>query len=891
MTPAAFAGTALPERMDAARVDALFSVAPTVHVTSLAAGALTVAILWEPTRAGSLLGWLAVLAAVTAARVALHRAYRRAPARVAPARWEAAFVLGAFAAGATWATPPIVFFPEGDPLAQMALLVVVVASVVGAAGVYAASTGAFLGYAALPLLAVLGQLALQPGGTYRLLALLTLLFAAAMLRVHRDMRRAVLAHLAARVENEALLARVAASEARLREAIENHPEGIAVFDADDRLLVCNETYAAVYGGGKSPAQLVGTPYRDIAANAWRAEEVPPAYEGRFDDWLAERLARRALGAGAVRHYRTRDGRTLQGRFVRSAGGGIVSVFTDVTELVRAQQAYERVLAEENLVLDTLPVGVAFLSDRTIVRCNRRLEQMLGYEAGELAGASSRRLYPDEQAWRRAGAGYARLRGGALLEAEVELARKDGARLWCRLVTRALDPERPERSAIVAFTDVSQARAAAEALAAREAMYRNLVETSNDLIWSMDTAGRWTYVNPGAVRRIYRCRAEDLLGRDFRELTVEPLRARDWTVFQRVFAGEAVFDHETRHVRRDGTRVDLAFNAVPLRDAAGAIVGATGTAHDVTREKQAQAALHESVEKLRLAVEVAGLVYWEWDRDRDRLHWGSEPLVPGGQDGGRAARWSDYCALVHPDDRARFLEQVASAWQGTQTCAAEYRVVGRDGRVRWIATRGKAIADAAGRPRRMIGVSQDVTERKREEERARYLAYHDTLTGLPNRRLLEDRLRQALYVAERRGEAVAVMMLDLDRFKQVNDSLGHRAGDAVLVEAARRLGGCVRRADTLARHGGDEFAIVLAGGRAAEDARVVAEKILRAFEAPFVVGGGEFAIGTSIGVSLFPGEATDAEGLLRNADVAMYRAKQSGRHRCVFYGGSPEAPPG
>jgi diguanylate cyclase (GGDEF)-like protein len=185
-------------------------------------------------------------------------------------------------------------------------------------------------------------------------------------------------------------------------------------------------------------------------------------------------------------------------------------------------------------------------------------------------------------------------------------------------------------------------------------------------------------------------------------------------------------------------------------------------------------------------------------------------------------------------------------------------------------------------RRVIGVSQDITERKSKEEEARFLAYHDTLTGLPNRRLLDDRLRQALFAAQRRDARVAVMMVDLDRFKQVNDALGHRAGDSVLREVAHRLTGCVRKADTLARHGGDEFVVVFSDLQLESDCQVVAEKILRALEAPFRVDGQEFSIGASIGISLFPADASDGEALLRNADVAMYRAKQLGANNYRFY---------
>ena len=184
---------------------------------------------------------------------------------------------------------------------------------------------------------------------------------------------------------------------------------------------------------------------------------------------------------------------------------------------------------------------------------------------------------------------------------------------------------------------------------------------------------------------------------------------------------------------------------------------------------------------------------------------------------------------------------------------------------------------------MIGVSQDITERKRQEEEARFLAYHDTLTGLPNRRLLDDRLRQALFLAQRRDTRVALMVVDLDRFKQVNDALGHRAGDSVLREAAHRIVGCLRKADTLARHGGDEFVVVIPDVKIDADCQIVAEKILRAREPEFRVDGRDFSIGASIGVSLFPSDAGDGEALLRNADAAMYRAKQLGRNNYRFYG--------
>jgi diguanylate cyclase (GGDEF)-like protein/PAS domain S-box-containing protein len=871
------------DRLAAARVAALFNGARPAYFATVANAGLLLLAVWEAFPAALLLAWLGMLIVLTLGRIALQRTYQRDPGARTPDRWESLFALGAIAAGALWTFPSVVFLPAAEPLLQLAVIFVVGGNIIGAAGVYAPSAAAFYGFSTLPFAGVVLMLALQGGRTYLLLALMVAVFGAVMLRVFRDIHASIVRTLRTQIENEVLVGRLAQSEGQLRDAIESFPEGIAVYDAADRLVVCNEVYASVYGGGKPATGLPGTHYAAIALNALEAEVLPPEFTNRRNEWLEERLARRHSGAGQVRQYQLRDGRSLQGLFVRSRAGGIVSMFTDVSALRRAQDAYGQLEAEGKLVLDTLPVGIAFFSGRVIERCNRRLELMLGYGPGELQGQSTRVLYPSEALWNEAGERYKLLAGGQVLEGEFRLRRKDGSPLLCRAVGRAANPESPQASVIVTYSDSSERHAAERALRKSEAMYRNLVETSNDLIWSVDADGRWTYLSPAAVRRIYACAPEEMLGREFREMLAQELSERDMAVFRRILAGESVFDYQTRHQRRDGSHVDLSFNAVPLRDARGVVIGATGTARDVTAEKVAAAAQYENVEKLRLAVDAAELTYWEWERDTDELYWGRDPSPLVGAAGARNTRWSEYLEIVHPEDRERYLATVNAAWEQAGVCTNEYRVIRHDGRVAWLSSHGKTLADGTGRVYRMIGVSQDITERKHQEEEARFLAYHDTLTGLPNRRLLDDRLRQATFLAQRRDARVAVMVVDLDHFKQVNDALGHRAGDAVLREAAHRIAGCVRKADTLARHGGDEFVVVIPDLHQDADSQVVAEKILRALEPVFRVDGHDFSIGASIGISLFPTDAGDGEGVLRNADVAMYRAKQLGRNNYRFYG--------
>jgi diguanylate cyclase (GGDEF)-like protein len=226
--------------------------------------------------------------------------------------------------------------------------------------------------------------------------------------------------------------------------------------------------------------------------------------------------------------------------------------------------------------------------------------------------------------------------------------------------------------------------------------------------------------------------------------------------------------------------------------------------------------------------------------------------------------------------------VEQAIAGEGVYQVDHRVVRADGALRWVHERAEVVRDAAGKPARLVGVVQDITARKEAEEQLLHLAHYDKLTELPNRTLFHDRLLQSLAHSRHAGRAAAVIFVDLDHFKLINDTLGHPAGDQLLKQVAHRLQEALRTGDTVGRLGGDEFAVVLSDMFAASDADVVAQKLMSALAQPFILDGREVFVNASAGITLFPTDSEDPDTLLKYADAAMYRAKELGRGNYQFY---------
>ena len=304
-----------------------------------------------------------------------------------------------------------------------------------------------------------------------------------------------------------------------------------------------------------------------------------------------------------------------------------------------------------------------------------------------------------------------------------------------------------------------------------------------------------------------------------------------------------------------------------------------------KEAKTLHALRASEERYALAAHGTNDGLWDWDLKNDEAFYSMRwKVMLGYSENEIANRPDEWFSRVHPDDYhglerelANHLESKSSHFQH------EHRMLHRNGKYYWMRSRGVAVRDASGVAYRMVGSQTDINTRKQVEAKLQHDAMHDLLTGLPNRELFTERIRQELIRSQSgMPQELAVLFVDLDRFKLVNDSLGHSAGDGLLVEVAKRLSGCLRLTDLVARLSGDEFAVMLTQLRTVEDVALISARLQQSLVEPFQVAGREVYTSASIGIVLRTTENETAEDLLRDADIALHRAKSNGKARFELF---------
>ncbi len=424
-------------------------------------------------------------------------------------------------------------------------------------------------------------------------------------------------------------------------------------------------------------------------------------------------------------------------------------------------------------------------------------------------------------------------------------------------------------------------------------FRAAMDTSGDAIYLVDrTTMRFVDVNQTACTRMGYSR-EELLRMGPQDLLAQGFEEIERMYDEVIAAGEQGTTVESTARTKDGRLSTTELQRRAMRTEDGWII--VTIARDITERKRFEQALRESEERFRLTFELAGSGIANVDLS-GRFTVVNRSLCeilgyPEAELVGKVVK-----DFSHPDDRDNTDAARARVRRGElDSMRSRKRYLRKDGATVWVDLSVALVRNAKGEPLYEIAVFDDETERVMAAEQILHLANHDSLTGLPNRMLFNDRLGQAIALARREAGQFALLYLDLDKFKPVNDVLGHDAGDRLLKMVGQRICSQVRESDTVARLGGDEFAVILPGVSGKPAVAAVAKKIVVALASPFDLGvpGQAVQIGSSIGIALYPGDAKERDGLLKKADLAMYGAKQAGRMGYRFSDCEPEAaiPPG
>lgn len=704
------------------------------------------------------------------------------------------------------------------------------------------------------------------------------------------------------------------SEERYRRIVQTATEGICTFDAGGVITFANRPLARLLGF-EEPEQVIGQPAMAFADESWR-ELGERMRERRIagDSDQYDFLVRRPDGSGRWVMISATPIIDEQGEF-----GGTLAMVTDISERKRVEEALRRSHAElealyrlagfaaraDNLeqlceaALDGLQQGIG--ADRTAVLlfdgegaprvvdsrglsegCQRIVEANSPWSAEEADAKPF--LVPDVEGTD----GLAELREAALREGVgalgfIPLVHAGHLLGQCVVCYDAPHPFAEDEvrvaEAVAGHTalEVARMHAERETLQA-EARFRTLAEQIPAAVYLdyFDVGSTPIYISP---------RIEELTGYaphlwmdpSFWLQVIHPEdRERVHQLWLRCHRDETRFRTEYRLITADGRLIWLREEDTILRDAEGRPRYTQGFMVDITEAKQSEERLRESEERYRRIVETANEGVLVLDTEgtitlanptiAELLGYGIEEMV------GRPV-----FEFMGPTDAADARDSMRTRRDRVPE-RLERRLVRRDGGEVWALVSASPINDADGRWAGSFAMLTDITERKRNEDWIAYLAYHDELTGLPNRAMFQEHLAIARARAERHERAVAVLYMDLDRFKLVNDSLGHAAGDEALAEVAARLGRVTRAEDLLARHSGDEFLLMLADlnpPEAREAAEAAAIKVHDALRKPFVTRGEAFSIDASIGIGMFPEQAPDGEVLLRLADTAMYQSKREG----------------
>ena len=558
---------------------------------------------------------------------------------------------------------------------------------------------------------------------------------------------------------------------------------------------------------------------------------------------------------------------------------------------QTEEALRRERAQMKAILDNAPM---FISIRNVhgatVLANRSIQDALNVPplSQEDIGRGVPDLFPREMAEHLSDDDLAALSSDGPIRAEETIRLKDGTShtyLTVRFPVRHLDTEEPFGICAIS-TDITDRKRTELELRQSVAQLRATFDQAAVGIAHISLPERRFLSVNDTFCRMTGYERDELLARVAPDIIHPNDRMIGGEQYQRLVREDiSSFTMVKRYVRKNGQVIWARITVSAVRNENGDTPNAMDVIEDITDAKLAEQARQDTERRLALAVDIAQLGFWEWNVETNELYWSPRFKKQLGYEDhelpGKIAEWQ---SRIHPEDRERVLDFFSSEtpWVTSECYEVQYRLRHRDGNFRWFLARTAPATDPDGKLVKLIGTQLDITERKVMERSIREAAQHDALTGLPNRALILEFADHLIAASQRHHGRVALLFIDLDRFKPINDLHGHEVGDRLLQEVAHRLSNCIRKEDMVGRIGGDEFLIVLSHLTDSHWAATVARHVLDSIERPFPIDSRELSISSSIGISYFPQHGNDVDVLVHAADVAMYRAKQSGRGSYEIY---------
>jgi diguanylate cyclase (GGDEF)-like protein/PAS domain S-box-containing protein len=652
-------------------------------------------------------------------------------------------------------------------------------------------------------------------------------------------------------------------QARYRQLVELSPDAIHIHQ-DGKLVFVNSACVRLFGA-QSAEQLVGRSLLDFIHPDHREivrERMRMLYEEKNVPGMVQKVMRLD---GMIA-----DVEIKAAPFTFEGKPAVQTVIRDIGERIRSEESLRQFRAAMDLSPDLI-----LLIDRETMRfvdVNATACRLLGYSRAELLELGPQDLAPFSR--EQLADAYDRVSAGEAANSALEMQhrRKDGSLLPVELVRRAVATREGHIIVVIARDVTERNRVEAELRSSHE-RFRQITENIREVFWVTDPEkNMMLYISPAYEEVWQRSRASlyaspwswlEAIHDEDRERVRAALKERQL---------QGKYDEEYRIVRPDGSIRWIHDKAFPIRDQQDRVYRVVGVADDISDRKHAEDGFRKAAEHTRNILSSITDAFFAVDENWrfTYLNATAEQLLHREQAAllGRSL-WEEFPETLGSVFELNYRRAVA------ENVPVEFEEFFSPLKT-WFEVHAYPYENG------MSVYFRDITERKRTEDRLSYLAQYDTLTGLPNRTLFRDRLERAIVRAKREGHLVAVMFLDLDRFKDINDNLGHSVGDEILVQVAARFKEQLREIDTTSRLAGDEFTFLIEGATRIEQVTAVADKILRVFAHPMNAAGNEVYVTGSIGIALSADGVHDVDELLKNADIAMYHAKQEGRNNYQVY---------